>query len=157
MLMHLELHIPSTTKIQLATILVYLKAPEEGGETIFPLEGPDGLARLDQGLIDYKHCNLGLKVGWGCRVPDPSTSVSTSGMQYIPWHSCMHCAVHLKLHTHLHTHAHKMIRLYILLTHHRSTSLALGTRCCFTACIPMAPLTGIPFMEGAPWSRAPNG
>lgn len=49
---------------QMATFLTYLSTPEEGGETVFPLEGRDGLARL-QG-IDYKRCDMGFKVRSVC-------------------------------------------------------------------------------------------
>lgn len=35
--------------------------PEEGGETVFLLEGAQGLERLAN--IDYKACNTGIKVG----------------------------------------------------------------------------------------------
>ena len=47
--------------MQMATVLIYLAAPEEGGETVFPLEGEHGLDRLP--TIDYTSCNQGLKVG----------------------------------------------------------------------------------------------
>lgn len=42
------------------SFLVYLSEWEEGGETVFPLEGPGGLARLRN--IDYRSCDMGLKV-----------------------------------------------------------------------------------------------
>ena len=44
----------------MATVLFYLTDVEEGGETIFPLEGKNGLDRLSN--IDYKSCAQGLKV-----------------------------------------------------------------------------------------------
>ena len=44
---------------RVATVLIYLEAPEEGGETIFPLEGENGLKNI--GRIDYKSCEMGLK------------------------------------------------------------------------------------------------
>lgn len=46
--------------VQMATVLIYLTAPKEGGETVFPLEGEHGLDRL--ATIDYTSCNQGLKV-----------------------------------------------------------------------------------------------
>jgi len=46
--------------VQMATVLIYLSAPEEGGETVFPLEGEHGLNRLP--TINYRSCDQGLKV-----------------------------------------------------------------------------------------------
>ena len=45
---------------QIATVLLYLADVEDGGETVFLLEGKDGLARL--ATIDYKACDTGIKV-----------------------------------------------------------------------------------------------
>jgi prolyl 4-hydroxylase len=42
---------------RVATMLIYLSAPVEGGETIFPLEGKDGLDNI-QGY-NYKTCDRG--------------------------------------------------------------------------------------------------
>ncbi|KAK9812646.1 hypothetical protein WJX72_001216 [[Myrmecia] bisecta] len=44
---------------RMATVLFYLTDVEEGGETIFPLEGKHGLDRLQN--INYKSCSEGLK------------------------------------------------------------------------------------------------
>lgn len=44
---------------RMATVLIYLSAPEEGGETVFPLEGEHGLDRLP--TINYRSCDQGLK------------------------------------------------------------------------------------------------
>ena len=41
-------------------MLIYLNEWPEGGETVFPAEGPEGLDRLRG--IDYKSCAQGLKV-----------------------------------------------------------------------------------------------
>lgn len=46
---------------RMATVLVYLSSVEEGGETIFPAEGPHGLDLLNNGTIDYSRCDLGFK------------------------------------------------------------------------------------------------
>ena len=48
--------------MQMITILYYLSDVEEGGETIFPLEGKDGMDRLKG--IDYRSCDVGFKVCW---------------------------------------------------------------------------------------------
>ena len=42
---------------RIATVLVYLAAPEEGGETIFPLEGPGGERNMRG--YDFKTCDRG--------------------------------------------------------------------------------------------------
>lgn len=52
--------------VQMATVLIYLTAPEEGGETVFPLEGEHGLDRLAN--IDYTSCKQGLKVCSRCSI-----------------------------------------------------------------------------------------
>lgn len=44
---------------RLATVLVYLTTVDLGGETIFPFEGTDGMAR--QHGIDYTSCDMGFK------------------------------------------------------------------------------------------------
>ena len=45
---------------QMATVLFYLTDVEEGGQTVFPLEGQTGLDRLSK--IDYRSCKDGFKV-----------------------------------------------------------------------------------------------
>ena len=44
-------------------MLVYLSDVEEGGETVFLLEGKEGLVRLQ--TIDYKKCDTGIAVSVG--------------------------------------------------------------------------------------------
>ena len=51
---------PFAHPLQMATVLIYLSDVEEGGETVFPLEGRSGLDRLSN--IDYRKCNQGLLV-----------------------------------------------------------------------------------------------
>lgn len=48
--------------MQMATVLFYLTDVEEGGETVFPLEGKDGLQRLNG--LNYKSCDQGLRVSF---------------------------------------------------------------------------------------------
>ena len=50
--------------LQMATVLFYLTNVEEGGETVFPLEGRDGLERLNG--LNYKACDQGLRVSRSC-------------------------------------------------------------------------------------------
>jgi prolyl 4-hydroxylase len=50
---------PQTSQ-RIASFLLYLTDVEAGGETHFPLEGPNGLERLKN--IDYKSCDGGLRV-----------------------------------------------------------------------------------------------
>ena len=45
---------------RVASFLLYLTTPDEGGETVFPLEGKGGMKRLHG--IDYTSCEVGLKV-----------------------------------------------------------------------------------------------
>ena len=62
--------------VQMATVLIYLTAPEEGGETVFPLEGKHGLDRLAN--IDYASCNQGLKVNSAVSIFATSSIASAS-------------------------------------------------------------------------------
>ena len=55
--------LPLLAHTQVATVLVYLSDAEEGGETVFLLEGREGLARLAH--IDYKACDTGIRVSEG--------------------------------------------------------------------------------------------
>lgn len=46
---------------RMATVLLYLSTVEEGGETIFPIEGKHGLEMLNNGTVDYVRCDIGYK------------------------------------------------------------------------------------------------
>ena len=48
--------------LQMATILFYLSDVEEGGDTIFPLEGRYGQERLKGTGFNYKSCEGGYRV-----------------------------------------------------------------------------------------------
>lgn len=48
--------------VQMATILFYLTDVEEGGETIFPLEGRYGVDLLKMTGFNYKSCTTGFQV-----------------------------------------------------------------------------------------------
>ncbi len=53
--------------LQMATILFYLSDVEEGGDTIFPLEGRYGQERLKGTGFNYKSCEGGYRVcTWPC-------------------------------------------------------------------------------------------
>lgn len=46
--------------MRIATVLTYLSGAEEGGETVLPLEGKEGLSRLKAKSFSYKDCTIGL-------------------------------------------------------------------------------------------------
>ena len=46
--------------LQMATVLFYLTDVEEGGETVFPFEGINGLERKP--TFNYKDCTQGFRV-----------------------------------------------------------------------------------------------
>ena len=73
--------------MQMATVLFYLTDVEVGGETIFPLEGRDGLQRLNH--IDYRKCDMGLKVGGPLRAPVQRKALcSACSMVVLPFQAC---------------------------------------------------------------------
>jgi prolyl 4-hydroxylase len=54
---------------RIATMITYLEAPEEGGETIFPAEGREGSSKMTN--MDYSRCDLPSACGtasWGVAV-----------------------------------------------------------------------------------------
>ena len=55
--------------LQMATILFYLSDVEEGGDTIFPLEGRYGQERLKGTGFNYKSCEGGYRVCVRAPVP----------------------------------------------------------------------------------------
>ena len=62
--------------LQMVTILFYLSDVEEGGDTIFPLEGRYGQERLKGTGFNYKSCEGGYRVCmWPCSPQSlPSTA-----------------------------------------------------------------------------------
>lgn len=47
--------------MRIVTVLTYLSEVEEGGETVLPLEGLDGMSRLSRHDFSYEDCDKGLK------------------------------------------------------------------------------------------------
>ena len=60
--------------LQMATILFYLSDVEEGGDTIFPLEGRYGQERLKGTGFNYKSCEGGYRVCHESRSPSLSSA-----------------------------------------------------------------------------------
>ena len=137
--------------LQMATILFYLSDVEEGGDTIFPLEGRYGQERLKGTGFNYKSCEGGYRVSHESRLP------------LVIICSC-NCVTGIALQCHgvpCATFPQKSkdltLSLSLSILVRCSTSREEGMPSCSTPCTQMGHLTSTRCMEAAQSSRERSG